>query len=89
MPPSLSQNHQNRYVSNLHSNSSVRLNQQHQYVRHRTNGSRDNHIYSRTPSMISDPLGSFKLRKDRERKRLLDAYDILGYIAAGTYGKYV
>lgn len=39
------------------------------------------------PSMVSNPLANFKSRKDRSRRRLLDSYEILGYIAAGTYGK--
>lgn len=44
---------------------------------------------SKVPTMVSNPLAAFKARKDRERKRVLDSYDIVGYIAAGTYGKYV
>lgn len=40
-------------------------------------------------SLINDPLASFKARKDAKRKRVLDSYDIVGYIAAGTYGKCV
>ncbi|KAK7206039.1 Serine/threonine-protein kinase SSN3 [Myxozyma melibiosi] len=33
------------------------------------------------------PLGSYKIRRDGTRKKVLDRYEILGYIAAGTYGR--
>lgn len=39
------------------------------------------------PLMVSNPLADFKARKDRTRRKVLDSYDIVGYIAAGTYGK--
>lgn len=41
---------------------------------------------SNAPS-ISNPLAAYKARKDRNRERVLSKYEILGYIAAGTYGR--
>ncbi|KAK9472722.1 kinase-like domain-containing protein [Dipodascopsis tothii] len=38
------------------------------------------------PSRTS-PLGEYKVRRDRTRKSVLDKYEIIGYIAAGTYGR--
>jgi cyclin-dependent kinase 8/11 len=39
------------------------------------------------PSAVTNPLNAYKLRKDKERQRVLDRYEIVGYIAAGTYGR--
>ncbi|KAK9453280.1 kinase-like domain-containing protein [Dipodascopsis uninucleata] len=33
------------------------------------------------------PLGNYKSRKDSSRQKVLDKYEIVGYIAAGTYGR--
>lgn len=41
------------------------------------------------PPLVANPLSAYKARKDRERKKVLDKYDIVGYIAAGTYGRWV
>lgn len=60
---------------------------QDQFHNYRSNANRSNSYLPRPSSMILNPLGAFKLRKDRDRKRLLESYYILGYIAAGTYGK--
>lgn len=42
---------------------------------------------SAMPPAVSNPLNAYKLRKDKERQRVLDRYEIVGYIAAGTYGR--
>lgn len=39
------------------------------------------------PVSVTNPLVGYKLRKEKERKRVLDKYEIMGYIAAGTYGR--
>ncbi|KAK9466832.1 kinase-like domain-containing protein [Lipomyces arxii] len=39
------------------------------------------------PHWTRSPLGGYKIRRDNERKKVLDKYEILGYIAAGTYGR--
>ncbi|KAK9338104.1 hypothetical protein LIPSTDRAFT_75739 [Lipomyces starkeyi NRRL Y-11557] len=39
------------------------------------------------PLSTRSPLGGYKIRRDNARQRVLDKYEILGYIAAGTYGR--
>jgi cyclin-dependent kinase 8/11 len=39
------------------------------------------------PLSVTNPLSVYRTRKDKSRTRVLDKYDILGYIAAGTYGR--
>lgn len=39
------------------------------------------------PPLVANPMMAFKARKDRQRKQVLDKYEIAGYIAAGTYGR--
>lgn len=39
------------------------------------------------PPLVANPLMAYKARKDRQRKQVLEKYDIVGYIAAGTYGR--
>lgn len=39
------------------------------------------------PQTVTNPLALYKARKDKNRTRVLDKYEILGYIAAGTYGR--
>ncbi|ANB14956.1 cyclin-dependent serine/threonine protein kinase SSN3 [Sugiyamaella lignohabitans] len=39
------------------------------------------------PASVANPLAAYKARKDQERVRVLAKYDIVGYIAAGTYGR--
>ncbi|KAK9479829.1 kinase-like domain-containing protein [Lipomyces japonicus] len=39
------------------------------------------------PLLSRSPLGGYKIRKDRARQKVLDKYEIIGYIAAGTYGR--
>lgn len=61
------------------------------HAAHRANN-RNNHqhlsqYYPLMPVMVSNPLAAFKTRKDKSRRRVLDSYEIVGYIAAGTYGK--
>lgn len=67
--------------------------QQQQLQHHQHHAQQQHHHSSGTSSsripMVTNPLAGFKSRKDRTRRRLLDSYDIQGYIAAGTYGKYV
>lgn len=35
----------------------------------------------------ANPLAAYKARKDRTRERVLSKYEIIGYIASGTYGR--
>lgn len=42
---------------------------------------------SKMNPLFLNPLAHFKMRKDKTRSKVLDSYDIIGYIAAGTYGK--
>lgn len=42
---------------------------------------------SMLPPAVSNPLSAYKARKDKERAKVLDRYEIIGYIAAGTYGR--
>ncbi|KAK9460262.1 kinase-like domain-containing protein [Lipomyces oligophaga] len=39
------------------------------------------------PLSSRSPLGGYKVRRDNARKKVLDRYEIIGYIAAGTYGR--
>lgn len=55
----------------------------------RNNNQNISQYYPVMPAMVSNPLAAFKARKDKLRRKVLDSYDIVGYIAAGTYGKYV
>lgn len=43
--------------------------------------------YHSLSHMVANPLATYKARKDSERIRVLQKYEIVGYIAAGTYGR--
>ncbi|CAN6632423.1 meiotic mRNA stability protein kinase Ssn3p [Trichomonascus vanleenenianus] len=51
------------------------------------NGRRAAASFSPMPPMVANPLAAYKQRKDRQRVKVLDKFEIVGYIAAGTYGR--
>ncbi|CAL9738208.1 meiotic mRNA stability protein kinase Ssn3p [Monosporozyma servazzii] len=50
-----------------------------------------NTVHGRTPMLMANndvfTIGPYKSRKDNSRISVLEKYEIIGYIAAGTYGK--
>lgn len=46
-----------------------------------------NTSYPPVPQMVGNPLAAYKQRKDKQRSRLLEGYNVNGYIASGTYGR--
>ncbi|CCK67911.1 cyclin-dependent serine/threonine protein kinase SSN3 KNAG_0A02220 [Huiozyma naganishii CBS 8797] len=48
-------------------------------------------VHGKTPMLMANndvfAIGPYKARKDRMRVSVLEKYEIIGYIAAGTYGK--
>lgn len=50
-----------------------------------------NTVHGRTPMLMANndvfSIGPYKSRKDNSRISVLEKYEIIGYIAAGTYGK--
>ncbi|AET38260.1 cyclin-dependent serine/threonine protein kinase SSN3 Ecym_2540 [Eremothecium cymbalariae DBVPG len=83
------QSQQNKYfkVSNQSSTRSLWSQQQQQQLL----DSKGNTTNSKTPMLMANnnvfSIGPYRQRKDVSRVSVLEKYEIIGYIAAGTYGK--